>query len=78
MNNILFPPNFFEVGDAGVLSLVESIQESNVTDMVNYIHNNLEEPIPIGTFEQLMRDFQVEYPLLPQYLKDKLDTIDIA
>lgn len=74
----LFPPNFAEVGNFGVLSLVENIQENNVTDMMASLRELYPDMrMSVSELEQAMRNFDVIYDILPQYLKDLIDTIDV-
>lgn len=67
----------FEVGDISTLAAWENDQESKVMDMLDYILFHYGGSCDKYTMDSCIQLFGVEYYLLPQWLKDKIDIIDI-
>lgn len=67
----------FEVGNPWMLGGYENQQEESIDRMIDYVNANFCGRISIGMFRHLMSKFGVDYQNLPQFLKDRLDTIDV-
>ena len=65
------------VGDISTIGLVHELMESQVDDMVDYLRSNYGGCITVDQLESAMDLFDIDYPLLPQYLKDRIDTFNV-
>lgn len=72
-------PNPFQVGNIGMVSMYNDAQETNVNDMMNWIRRNygFNVELSAATLTHLIDKFNIDYPNLPKYLKDVIDTIDV-
>lgn len=64
------------VGDISTIGLAEELIESQVNDMVDYVRSNYGGCLTIDQLEAAMDLFDIDYPNLPQYLKDRIDTFN--
>lgn len=67
----------FDVGNTWMLGGYENLQEELVNQMIDYIDTNYCGRVSIDMFRSLMSRFGVDYQNLAQFLKDRLDTIDV-
>lgn len=65
--------NLTEVGNPWVIGMVENDQELRVDEMLE----NISGPLSIDEFEDSMLKYGINYGILPQYLKDRLDEINV-
>lgn len=74
----MFNIDITEVGNPMILGCAEEELEEKVDDLIGYIGFHNEYQIPKNDFEELLDRFDINYVLLPKYLKDKIDDeIDI-
>lgn len=75
----MFDIDVTEVGNPMILGCAEEELEEKVDDLVEYVGFHYGYSIPKDEFEDLLDRFDVNYVLLPKYLKDKIDDeIDIV
>lgn len=60
-----------------VPAYVESAIGAKVIDFVHYMKHNYPYPINTDAMWKELNRFEIDYFSLPQYLKDKIDTIDV-
>lgn len=76
---LMFDIDVTEVGNPMILGCAEEELEEKVDDLVGYVGFHYGYSIPKDEFEDLLDRFDVNYVLLPKYLKDKIDDeIDIV
>ena len=69
----------WNVGDFSTLAAWENDQESKVWDMIEYFRDERWYYITAGDVTQAMKDFGIDYPHLPVWLKNVIDDeIDIV
>ena len=74
----MFDIDVTEVGNPMILGCSEEELEETVDELIGYIGFNSGYKIPKDDFEELLDRFDINYVLLPKYLKDKIDDeIDI-
>lgn len=74
----MFSMDFTDVGNPCILGMVEDSMEGNVNDMISFIRNNeMDGYLTAQELERLFGEFDINYDMLPGYLKDRIDTIDI-
>ena len=74
----MFDIDITEVGNPMILGCAEEELEEKVDELIGYVGFNRGYKIPKDDFEELLDRFDINYVLLPKYLKDKIDDeIDI-
>lgn len=74
----MFDIDITEVGNPMILGCAEEELEEKVNDLIGYVGFHCGYQIPKDDFEELLDRFDINYVLLPKYLKDKIDDeIDI-
>ena len=74
----MFDIDITEVGNPMILGCAEEELEEKVDELIEYVGFRSGYQIPKDDFEELLDRFDVNYVLLPKYLKDKIDDeIDI-
>lgn len=53
-------------------------QTENVEEMVEFVKDNYDEPVSVATVQDAIFSFGIDYPNLPDYLVDLIDTIDVC
>lgn len=66
------------VGDPSTLAAWENDQEDKVHQMMDYFEDDRWVYITARHIDEAMDMFGIDYPNLPQYLKDLIDEIDIV
>ena len=75
---LMFDIDITEVGNPMILGCAEEELEEKVNDLIGYVGFHCGYQIPKDDFEELLDKFDINYVLLPKYLKDKIDDeIDI-
>nr|DAR02295.1 MAG TPA: hypothetical protein [Bacteriophage sp.] len=75
---LMFDIDITEVGNPMILGCAEEELEEKVNDLIGYVGFHCGYQIPKDDFEELLDRFDINYVLLPKYLKDKIDDeIDI-
>lgn len=75
----MFDMDFTEVGNPCILGMAENEMEDHVDRMLAYIRLN--KPYHDFTADEvkvLIDAYDIDYDMLPGYLKDKIDKIDIV
>lgn len=67
----------FEPGNMLFVGLQEELIEETVNDAVDYIRREYGHSLPFAAMDTVIHEFDIDYNLLPQYLKDKLDEFDV-
>lgn len=65
------------VGDISTIGFAHDLMESQVSDAIDYIRRVYGSCLTIDQFEKVLDDFDICYPLLPDYLKDRLDMFNV-
>ena len=65
------------VGDISTVGLHEELMESQVNDAIDYIRKQYGMSLTVQEMEDVLELFDIDYPLLPEWLKDKLDMFDV-
>ena len=65
----------WEVGNPGTLAAWENDQEEKVNRLMNFFQRFDE--VEVTDLEEGFKTFGIDYPNLPQYLKDKIDELDV-
>lgn len=65
--------DFTEIGNPWIVGMVENDQELRIDELLN----DIDAPISVEEFEDVMLKYGINYSVLPQYLKDKIDKIDL-
>lgn len=65
--------DFTEIGSPWIVGMVENDQELRIDELLN----DIDDPISVEEFEDVMLKYGINYSVLPQYLKDKIDEIDL-
>ena len=74
----MFDIDITEIGNPMILGCAEEELEEKVDELIEYVGFRSGYQIPKDDFEELLDRFDVNYVLLPKYLKDKIDDeIDI-
>ena len=74
----MFDIDITEVGNPMILGCAEEELDEKVDDLIGYVGFHCGYQIPKDDFEELLDRFDINYVLLPKYLKDKIyDEIDI-
>lgn len=74
----MFDIDITEVGNPMILGCAEEELEEKVDELIEYVGFHSGYQIPKDDFEELLDRFDINYVLLPKYLKDKIDDkIDI-
>lgn len=74
----MFDIDITEVGNPMILGCAEEELEEKVDELIEYVGFHSGYKIPKDDFEELLDRFDINYVLLPKYLKDKIDDeIDI-
>ena len=75
---LMFDIDITEVGNPMILGCAEEELEEKVDELIEYVGFRSGYQIPKDDFEELLDRFDINYVLLPKYLKDKIDDeIDI-
>ena len=75
---LMFDIDITEVGNPMILGCAEEELEEKVDELIGYVGFHHGYKIPKDDFEELLDRFDINYVLLPKYLKDKIDDeIDI-
>lgn len=75
---LMFDIDITEVGNPMILGCAEEELEEKVDELIGYVGFHSGYKIPKDDFEELLDRFDINYVLLPKYLKDKIDDeIDI-
>ena len=59
------------------LAMVCALQESQVDDLFDEVMEKYEGRISVQSLEMLFSKYEIAYDVLPQYLKDRIDLIDV-
>mgnify|MGYP006894535504 FL=1 len=70
---LMFDIDITEVGNPMILGCAEEELEEKVNDLIGYVGFHCGYQIPKDDFEELLDRFDINYVLLPKYLKDKID-----
>ena len=75
----MFDMNFepWIVGDISTIGFAEELQEQAVNDAVDYIRAHYGNSLPVPEMDAVISSFDIDYPNLPGWLKDKLDEFDV-
>lgn len=65
------------VGDISTIGLAHELMESQVDDLVDYVRMNYGSYLTVDQLESAFDLFDIDYPQLPQYLKDRIDTFNV-
>lgn len=65
--------DFTEIGNPWIVGMVENDQELRIDELLN----DIDAPISVEEFEDVMLKYGINYSVLPQYLKDRIDKIDL-
>ena len=57
--------------------MICALQESQVDDLFDEVMEKYEGRISIQSLEMLFSKYEIAYDILPQYLKDRIDLIDV-
>ena len=71
-----FDFNPLEVGNPMTLGMLEEEFVSKVDDMAWAAHAG--RPVYSADIQRLLNEYHVDYLSLPQWIKDRIDTIDIV
>ena len=75
---LMFDIDVTEIGNTMILGCAEEELEEKVDELIGYVEFHSGYHIPKDDFEELLDRFDINYVLLPKYLKDKIDDeIDI-
>lgn len=77
MYDLLANFNPLEVGNLATVSAWENDQEAKVHQLLDYFNDDRWVYITSRDMDRAIDLFGIDYILLPQYLKDLIDTIDI-
>lgn len=69
--------DFTDVGNPWILGMIENDQEIQVNSMIEHINKCHPYGITKEQMESYFDMFDVDYPSLPDYLVDRIDTIEI-
>lgn len=47
------------------------------SNIIDFVHQNLGKRIPIQKVDNFFKEYGINYPSLPQYLKDEIDKLDV-
>lgn len=64
--------SLFDFGIIG-MAMSENDQEAKINDLIDYLDTYAPDGIETDILTDMMRERGIEYPLLPQWLKDKID-----
>ena len=75
----MFDMNFepWIVGDISTVGFMEELQEQAVNDALDYIHSHYSNSLPLAAMQAVIGEFDIDYPNLPDWLRAKLDTVDV-
>lgn len=59
------------------IAMIASLQESQVDDLFDEVMEKYEGRISVQSLEMLFAKHEIVYDILPQYLKDRIDLIDV-
>lgn len=65
------------VGDTATLAAWENDQEEKIYQMIDFFNDDRWVFITAQDIDTAMENFGIDYPNLPQYLKNLIDEIDI-
>jgi hypothetical protein len=68
-----FELNPLEVGNISTIGLWENIQEERVDKMIKWILRNYGIRVPSYLVDEMIKNFEVDYFNLPQYLVNRID-----
>jgi hypothetical protein len=68
-----FELNPLEVGNFSAIGLWENIQEERVDKMIKWILRNYGIRVPSYLVDEMIKNFEVDYFNLPQYLVNRID-----
>ena len=61
-------------GDMMTMGLMEQeYLDQKIIDVIHDIRNNYGYYIPSSIIDEKLQEYNIDYPALPQYLKDKID-----
>lgn len=63
--------------DVTSIPMVNVMQENQVGDMLRECFEKYQGRMSVQSFEFLLRKYEITYDILPKYLKDKLDEVDV-
>lgn len=67
------------VGDSSTLATWENDQEAKIWEMIDYFkYNHPYDYVRAQDIDNMMDQLGIDYPNLPQFLKDLIDEIDIV
>ena len=66
------------VGDIAILAAWENDQEEKVYRMIDFFNDDRWTFITAQDIDKAIENFNIDYPNLPQYLKDLIDEINIV
>lgn len=72
-----FFPNPFETGNLSTLGMVEDAMEKRVRDMVSDLKYQYGLCVPAYVVTEEMQRREIPYELLPQYMIDIIDELDV-
>lgn len=67
----------FDVGDPMVIGGWQNFQEENVNSLVRHAHRTHPMGVTLEQMEAYIDMFDVNYDLLPDYLRDRIDEVNI-
>lgn len=63
--------------DNNVFSYCSWLENDQASNIIDFVDDNKYRPIPKSKVDSFLQENHIDYFDLPQYLKDKLDEIDI-
>ena len=60
-----------------VISYCSWLENDQMTNINDFVNNNLHRRVPVSEVERFFRENRIDYYTLPQYLKDKIDELDV-
>ena len=60
-----------------VISYCSWLENDQMTNINDFVNRNLYRRVPISEVEHFFKENHIDYCSLPQYLKDKIDKLDV-
>lgn len=70
-------PQDFSLVNTAYLQLEEELEDSLVLDLCDYLHRTYGEQLTVAQMEAAFEEFDIDYPSLRQWNKDRLDQFDV-
>lgn len=74
---VSFTPYNFEPGNMFYVGISEELVEAQVNDAIDYIRAKYGQILTVEQLEQAFVDFDIDYPVLPNWLQKKFDEFDV-